>query len=172
MKNLLLIICLALFFSCNEAKTSTADLKNNSKINSDINTLEGAWELVSFINYGENEIPDTILSSSTNKQIKMYSHTKVMWSRTRISDSIDWFAYGDYTVKDGVLTEILDYGSKSMNEVIKEKIRQSRRYMVEALNGEGVTLVKESYWQLYVELIIQKSINKVLITSNFLIAFS
>lgn len=121
MKNLLLITCLALFFSCNEAKTSTTDLKNNSKINSDINTLEGAWELVSFINYGENEIPDTILSSSTNKQIKMYSHTKVMWSRTRISDSIDWFAYGDYTVKEGVLTEILDYGSKSMNAVIKEK---------------------------------------------------
>ena len=44
-----------------------------------------------------------------------------MWSRTRISDSIDWFAYGDYNVKNGVLTEILDYGSKSMNEVIKDK---------------------------------------------------
>lgn len=121
MKNLLLIICITLIFSCKDNSTPKATESTNMEEDIEINTLEGAWKLVSFLNYGENGVVDTILSSNTNKQIKMYSHTKVMWSRTRVSDSIDWFAYGDYTVKNGVLTEILDYGSKSMNEVIKEK---------------------------------------------------
>jgi len=121
MKNLLLIICIALIFSCKDNSNADTVNKNAPEIDSEISTLKGAWKLVNFLNYGEDGVVDTILSSNTNKQIKMYSHTKVMWSRTRVSDSIDWFAYGDYTVKNGVLTEILDYGSKSMNEVIKER---------------------------------------------------
>ncbi len=120
-KNVLLIICITLIFSCKDNSNVDNIDKNTSKTDSEISSLEGAWKLVSFLNYGEDGKIDTILSSNTNKQIKMYSPTKVMWSRTRISDSIDWFAYGDYTVKNGVLTEVLDYGSKSMNAVIKEK---------------------------------------------------
>jgi hypothetical protein len=122
MKNSLLLIIIVLFFSCkdnpknNLEESSVLDMAENK-----VNTLEGAWKLVSYLNYGEDGTADTILSSKTNKQIKMYSASKVMWSRTRISDSIDWFAFGDYNVKDGQLTEILDYGSKSMNQVIKEK---------------------------------------------------
>jgi len=121
MKNLLLIICIALIFSCNDNSKVNKEEENTLKTENEVATLKGAWKLVSYINYGENGKVDTILSSSTNKQIKMYSHTKVMWSRTRISDSIDWFGYGEYTIKDGLLTEVLDYGSKSMNEVIKER---------------------------------------------------
>jgi len=121
MKNLLLIICIALIFSCKDnSNVETLD-KIDRQIASEINTLEGAWKLVSYLNFGEDGRVDTIPSSNTNKQIKMYSSTKVMWSRTRISDSIDWFAYGDYNVKNGVLTEVLEYGSKSMNEVIKDR---------------------------------------------------
>lgn len=120
-KNVLLIICITLIFSCKDNSNIDKVDKSTLEAKKEINTLEGAWKLVSFINYGEGGKIDTILSSSTNKQIKMYSHTKVMWSRTRIYDKIDWFAYGEYTVKDGILTEILEYGSKSMNEVIKER---------------------------------------------------
>lgn len=122
MKNTLLLICIALFFSCKDNPKNALEEDVASDI-SEIkeNTLEGAWKLVSYLNYGEDGTVDTILSSETNKQIKMYSGTKVMWSRTRISDSIDWFAYGDYSVKEGQLIEILEYGSKSMNQVIKER---------------------------------------------------
>lgn len=120
MKNLSLFICIVILFSCKENTTTNQEDQIN-ETTLEINSLEGAWELVSYFNYGENGIVDTILASNTNKQIKMYSPTKVMWSRTRVSDSIDWFAYGDYNVKNGVLTEVLDYGSKSMNEVIKDK---------------------------------------------------
>tara|TARA_R110000868_G_scaffold229339_5_gene482375 strand:+ start:996 stop:1463 length:468 start_codon:yes stop_codon:yes gene_type:complete len=120
MKNLSLIICIVILFSCKENATTNEENQIN-ETTLEIDSLEGAWKLVSFFNYRGDGTVDTILSSKTNKQIKMYSPTKVMWSRTRISDSIDWFAYGDYNVKNGVLTEILDYGSKSMNEVIKDK---------------------------------------------------
>lgn len=120
MKNLILIICIAILFSCKE-NTTTNQEDQIDEMTSEINSLEGAWKLVSFLNYREDGTVDTIISSNTNKQIKMYSLTKVMWSRTRVSDSIDWFGYGDYNVKNGVLTEVLDYDSKSMNEVIKVK---------------------------------------------------
>ena len=120
MKNSLLIICLIILFSCKENSNTSQENPINES-NEEITTMEGAWKLVSYFNYRDDGTVDTILASNSNKQIKMYSPTKVMWSRTRISDSIDWFAYGDYTVKNGVLTEILDYGSKSMNEVIKDQ---------------------------------------------------
>ncbi|WP_339895234.1 hypothetical protein [uncultured Algibacter sp.] len=152
MKNLLLIICIALIFSCKDnSKVDTVD-KNALETASDIHTLEGAWKLVSYLNFGEDGSVDTIPSSSTNKQIKMYSPTKVMWSRTRLSDSIDWFAYGDYNVKNGILTEILDYGSKSMNEIIKDKtefsfnlnISENEFSQVE-LDSAGHPILAENY---------------------------
>ena len=152
MKNLLLIICIALIFSCKDnSKVDTVD-KNALETASDFHTLEGAWELVSYLNFGEDGSVDTIPSSSTNKQIKMYSPTKVMWSRTRLSDSIDWFAYGDYNVKNGILTEILDYGSKSMNEIIKDKtefsfnlnISENEFSQVE-LDSAGHPILAENY---------------------------
>ena len=152
MKNLLLIICIAFIFSCNDnSKADTAE-KKTSETASENHTLEGAWKLVSYLNFGEDGRIDTIPSSSTNKQIKMYSPTKVMWSRTRLSDSIDWFAYGDYNVKNGILTEVLDYGSKSMNEVIKEKtefsfnlnISENEFSQVE-LDSAGHPILAENY---------------------------
>ncbi len=155
MKNLLLIICIALIFSCNDnSNVETLD-KIDSKIASEINTLEGAWKLVSYLNFGEDGRVDTIPSSNTNKQIKMYSATKVMWSRTRISDSIDWFAYGNYKIKNGVLTEVLEYGSKSMNEVIKERtefvfnvsINENKFSQIE-LDSLGHPILAENYIRL------------------------
>lgn len=84
-------------------------------------SLKGAWELVSFLNYNEDGTADTIKSSNDYRQIKMYSETKIMWSRLRAWDSLDWFGVGDYTFKDSVLSESLDYGSKAMASRINEK---------------------------------------------------
>lgn len=155
MRKITLIICIILFYSCNNKPKVDNTEKNQVLVANEINSLEGAWKLVSFINYGENGVADTILTSNDNKQIKMYSKTKVMWSRTRIFDTIDWFAYGDYTVEDGVLTEVLDYGSKSMNEVIKEKTKFSFNVIIgenEFIQTEMDSLHHPIYSENYIRL--------------------
>ncbi|MDG1729882.1 MAG: hypothetical protein P8K68_08130 [Algibacter sp.] len=47
MKNLLLIVCIVLFYSCKDNSNSDTVNKKASKTDSEINTLEGAWKLVS-----------------------------------------------------------------------------------------------------------------------------
>ena len=72
MKNLLLIICIALIFSCKDnSNVDTAD-KSAPEIANEISTLEGAWKLVSFLNYGEDGVADTILSSNA-----VYAHSNI-----------------------------------------------------------------------------------------------
>ena len=58
-------------------------------------------------------------------------------------------------------TDILFYEGVSGDELIRDKIKQSREYLIEALSYEGIELERGSFWQLYIELIIQKSINKI-----------
>ncbi len=118
MKPIILFFCIALIFSC---KNDSNNENSDAGFDTETTSLQGAWKLVSYLNYKENGDIDTILSSLENKQIKMYSDTKVMWSRERASDTLDWFGYGDYTIKDSILTEILDFGSKTMNAIIKDK---------------------------------------------------
>ncbi len=109
-----LFLFLALI-SCKE-NNKTA---NTQQQTSDLPSLKGAWELVSFLNYSTNGTADTIKTSNTFKQMKMFSESKIMWSRLRTDDSLDWFGVGDYTFKNGVLTENLEYGSKAMFKRIK-----------------------------------------------------
>ena len=113
MKTILFIFCCFLMFSCNKKIEEVTSPEKPS--------LKGAWELVSFLNYNEDGTADTIKSSNDYRQIKMYSETKIMWSRLRAWDSLDWFGVGDYTFKDSVLSESLDYGSKAMASRINEK---------------------------------------------------
>lgn len=114
MKTLLLLISLSLLVSCNKNQKSEDNLKSEP-------TLDGVWKLKSYYNYLDDQIIDTIMASEDYKQIKIYHKSKVMWSRYRETDTIDWFGYGDYAIKDGMLTEIIEFGSKSMNEAIKDK---------------------------------------------------
>ena len=44
-------------------------------------TLEGTWELVNYYNYQDNEVTDTIQNQKGYRQVKMYTKSKVMWSR-------------------------------------------------------------------------------------------
>tara|TARA_R110002050_G_scaffold110363_1_gene222458 strand:+ start:56562 stop:57032 length:471 start_codon:yes stop_codon:yes gene_type:complete len=121
MKNYLFIICITLFFSCKDNNNKTNLKENTFNTDTKIASLEGAWELTSFLNYREDGSVDTIKSSNSFKQMKMFSETKIMWSRLRTIDSLDWFGVGDYAFKDGILTEVLDYGSKAMNNRIESK---------------------------------------------------
>ena len=127
-------------------------MKNTNDSLSDDLTLEGVWELVSFYNYGNDSKIDTIMSSKSYRQIKMYSKTKVMWSRFVESDSTDWFGYGTYTNTNTSLSEALDYGSKSMNPVISEResfnfdlILEKDKFTQIEMDEDGNPLIAENY---------------------------
>ncbi|MCF8274423.1 MAG: hypothetical protein K9I95_11385 [Flavobacteriaceae bacterium] len=120
MKTILLFLILTFFVSCKN-NSETKMYENDMNAPTKELTMKGTWKQISFYNYTDNMISDTILASESSKQIKMYSDTKVMWSRFRDSDSLDWFGYGDYIIGDSTLTEVIDYGSKAMNEAIKKE---------------------------------------------------
>ena len=105
-----------LFISCKNDKMS-----NNKYVleNSDsLPSLVGVWQMVGYYNYNDNKIVDSFMSSDSYKQIKIYTPTKVMWSRLNKQDSTDWFGFGEYKITDSTLTETLVYGSNSMKEAI------------------------------------------------------
>lgn len=83
-------------------------------------SLVGVWQMVGYYNYTDNKVSDSFMSSDIYKQIKIYSPTKVMWSRINKLDSTDWFGYGDYKTTDSTLVETINYGSNSMNKAIEK----------------------------------------------------
>ncbi len=112
----LLLILIFAVFSCKD-NNETSMAETTEETNKEY-SLEGAWELDSFLNYSGDGTADTIKSSNSFKQMKMFSKTKIMWSRLRMGDSLEWFGVGDYTFNDGILTEDLEYGSKAMMQRI------------------------------------------------------
>lgn len=82
------------------------------------NTLKGVWELQDQYMYKNNMVVDTIENYKNNRQVKMYTDSKVMWTRYNPKDSVEWFGYGNYIVKDGTLEERLEYGSFQMMKII------------------------------------------------------
>ncbi|MFD2916037.1 hypothetical protein [Psychroserpens luteus] len=115
-------IFMLLVFSCkqnpkNEINEAVIDVSNPETINS----LEGAWELVGYYNYKDNKVIDSFKTSEGYRQVKMYTHNKVMWSKYVPSDSSEWFGYGKYSIKESELIEELEYGSEMMSRIIQEK---------------------------------------------------
>ena len=122
MRTFIILLLLSIFtiYSCKkEAADNTDQVEETMEVSP---SIKGVWELVSFYNYDEEgNITDTLPASETNKQVKIYTETRIMWSRFNINDSIDWFGYGAYETTDTSLVETLEYGSKSMNRVIEEE---------------------------------------------------
>ncbi len=121
-KFLILSIALLLTFSCknnvnSDAKTTELD----TEIAKSTISLKGTWELIGFYNYNDNVVVDSFSNNTISRQIKMYSDTKVMWCKLLKTDSIEFFGYGSYSYDDGQLTEVLEFGSAFMNEVIQEQ---------------------------------------------------
>jgi len=81
-------------------------------------TLEGVWEMEHQYIYENNEILDTLYNLNGARQVKMYSKGKVMWSRFNPTDENEWFGYGTYEVKDGILEERLEYASNAMMKIV------------------------------------------------------
>lgn len=148
--SLFLIVNILLFTSCKDK-----DGANNLKSNTDNKlTLEGTWELVSRYNYVDNKISDSFGLDEGYRQVKMYSQTKVMWCRKRPADSTEWFGYGNYEFNDDLdrLTEILDYGSIMMSQIIEEEkefvfeldLKENSFIQIE-LDDEGNRVISENY---------------------------
>ncbi|MCT4628285.1 hypothetical protein, partial [Winogradskyella sp.] len=122
-KLLLFNIVLLLALSCkNESKSNKAPIDAKAtELNEKKNSLKGTWELTGFYNYKNNVIVDSFDMNPEFRQLKIYTDTKVMWCKHRPADSSEWFGYGTYKHDGKKLTEILDFGSAVMDEVIAEK---------------------------------------------------
>jgi hypothetical protein len=152
MKFRLLILALVfiLIYSCNE-NIKTNEVATTTSPEEEL-SLKGSWELKGFYNYQDNKVVDSFSNNTISRQIKMFSDTKVMWCKLRPIDSTEFFGYGTYTYEDGKLTEILDFGSYFMNEVIAEQKEfnfqleiYSDRFEQIELDEDGNKIYSENY---------------------------
>lgn len=113
-------ICMVLFLSCKNDPSKDSYPVTDHNATKD-QSLNGAWELIGFYNYVDNKVSDSFRTNEGYRQVKIYTPTKVMWSKNVPSDSTEWFGYGTYRVNGDSLIEILDYGSKMMSKIIQER---------------------------------------------------
>ena len=137
-----------LLSSCKDKEVSDKNL------NTDKLSIEGTWELISRYNYIDNKVVDSFGLGEGYRQVKMYTPTKVMWSRMRPADSSEWFGYGSYEINENgdKLTEILDYGSVMMSKIIEEEkeftfelILKKDAFIQIELDDEGNRVISENY---------------------------
>lgn len=126
----------------------------NNRLSPDQYNLEGVWELKYQFLYDHNEVSDTIFNPNGYRQVKMYSKGRVMWTRFDPADNNEWFGYGTYTIKDGILEERLEYASGTMMKIIDttEVFRfelvmgpNTNTYKQVSLTEEGNYSISESY---------------------------
>lgn len=152
-KILVLSIALVFIASCKDQPkqiTETDTTKEVSKQN--MKGLNGTWELVGFYNYIDNVVVDSFSNNTISRQIKMYSGDKVMWCKLLKTDSIEFFGYGSYSYNEGKLTEVLEFGSAFMNDVIAEQqefnfeleLHPNRFEQIE-LDDDGDKIYSENY---------------------------
>ena len=116
------------------------------------NSLRGVWELKHQTMYENDLVSDTIYNLNGYRQVKVYSKGHVMWTRYDATDSNDWFGYGTYVVKDGMLIEYIEYGSKQMMKAL-DTIREFRfrlemdddTYSQIAFDDQGNLTFSENY---------------------------
>ena len=137
-----LIFAFLLMISCNSRSSDTTnDMTEEPETVKEHNGLEGAWELVGFYNYKDNVVTDSFNTAEGYRQVKIYTSTKVMWSKDVPTDSTEWFGYGTYKLEDNTLTEVLDYGSEMMSKIIQER----KEFIYE------INLSKDSFSQIEID---------------------
>lgn len=148
-------LSLALVFisSCKEQSETPTEIVEVEEIKvSNSKKLQGTWELVGFYNYKDNIVVDSFSNNTISRQVKMYSDNKVMWCKLLKTDSIEFFGYGSYNYDDELLTEVLEFGSAFMNDVIKEqqkfnfklKLSEDRFEQIE-IDEDGNKIYSENY---------------------------
>jgi hypothetical protein len=141
------IILILTLSSCNKEKYANLNTENSNKP-----TLEGTWELVGYYNYIDDKIVDSFTVNNGYRQVKMYTSSKVMWSKDVPTDSTEWFGFGHYKATDSSLTETLDYGSNMMRQIIDERKAfnyeleiTANRYSQIELDEQGNRIYSENY---------------------------
>lgn len=146
----IMFLFLTLFSCQNQSNKQTEASKDeDEKIKV---SLEGTWELIGYYNYNNNEVVDSFSTNDGYRQIKMYTPTRVMWSKDVPQDSTEWFGYGKYTTNDSTLVEVLEYGSESMKVIIENKkefkyeldLNENKFSQIE-LDDEGNRIYAENY---------------------------
>ena len=153
--SLLVLVILAFFLSCNNSNSKKEKIVAVEE-KEDKPSIIGAWERTSFYNYGEDgKVTDSFASSEENKHIKIFTPSKVMWCRHIASDSTQWFGYGNYKLTDSLLTEVLEFGSKTMSEFISVNPEFVFKYNLDSnkfsqiqVDAEGHPLFAENYVRL------------------------
>ncbi|WP_458627170.1 hypothetical protein [Winogradskyella sp. PC D3.3] len=151
----IIILSLGLVFisSCKDQTAEITEVVEIEEIQ-DTNSpkLNGTWKLVGFYNYKDNVVVDSFKTNPASRQLKMYTDTKVMWCKHKPADSSEWFGYGTYNYKGNTLTEVLDFGSAVMNEVIAERKAfkfeldlQTNHFQQIELDEEGNRIYSENY---------------------------
>ncbi len=111
MKKAILIVCcligVTIFISA--TKTTSTQIEMN---------LEGVWELEHQFLIENGQVTDTLYNLNGYRQVKIYTKGKIMWTRFNPEDSNEWFGYGSYEVKDGILEEHLEYASDAMMRIV------------------------------------------------------
>ncbi len=141
-----------LFFTDNPnystIETNTTDIISNE----DVLTLEGTWELVDYHNYVDNDVADTYGHKEGYRQVKMFTKSRIMWSRKVPLDSTEFFGYGSYKIVDGNLIESLEYGSEAVLKTIDtmrifsfELILTENTYSQITIGPEGDRIFSENY---------------------------
>lgn len=120
--------------------------------NEDSFTLEGVWELENQQMYENGMISETLPNQNGYRQVKMYSKGRVMWTRNDPADTNEWFGYGTYVVKDGILEERLEYASGPMMKIVDttrvfrfELLLGANSYQQRQMDEDGNPTEGESY---------------------------
>lgn len=144
MKTLLIVCCYLM-----GATLLTSD---GIKKTEEFKSLEGVWELVNQQMYEDDVITEVMENENGYRQVKMYSKGKVMWTRNDPADTNEWFGYGTYIVKDGILEERLQYASGPMMKIVDttqvfrfELILDRDSYQQISLDANGHRSQGESY---------------------------
>jgi hypothetical protein len=140
---------IALFLSCQENHDKIKKININTL---ESTTLEGTWEMIGLYNYKDNKVVDSFKTRAGNRQVKMYTKGRMMWSKLVPADSTEYFAYGTYTVNDSILKETLDYGSKTMNAAIDQRqdyiyhiVLDKHKFSQIEIDDDGNRIYSENY---------------------------
>lgn len=141
MKTIFSILMMAILLCSCKDKSEDPIMETIDEVESSTTTknLVGAWELVGYYNYVDNKVTDSFQTSEGYRQVKMYTDSKVMWSKYIPSDSSEWFGYGSYEMKDGELIEVLEYGSEMMSKIIEEK-KEFKHELI--INGDSFSQIE------------------------------
>ncbi|MBT8178259.1 MAG: hypothetical protein KJO94_03070 [Eudoraea sp.] len=117
-----------------------------------MHSIEGTWEQVSFFNYDEQEVTDTVLLPEGYRQVKMFYNGKIMWSRTNPNDTIGRFGFGHYRITENELIETIEFGDYQMMQALDtlsvfrfELILDNGSYSQISVDEEGNRTFSENY---------------------------